>query len=102
MTLLRRIAFRIKSLLQRESIEDEFNAEIQAHLLSLTEENIRRGMAPDEAHRAAVLRFGGISQTQERHRQSRGIAFFEALRPDTRFALRQRRRIPGFTAVALL
>jgi len=59
-------------------------------------------MAPDEARRLALVRFGGVAQIQESHRESRGIAWFEAACQDVRFAIRQMRRSTGFTAIAIL
>ena len=51
----------------------DFEEELRAHLEMLAEENVRRGMTPDEARRAARVRFGGVAQLQENHRELRGL-----------------------------
>jgi putative ABC transport system permease protein len=54
----------------------------------LTEDNVRRGMTPEEARRAALIRVGGSTSLRERHREARGLPAFDSLLQDLRFALR--------------
>jgi len=56
-------------------------------------------MAPDEARRLALVRFGGVAQIQESSSRESRIAWFEAACQDVRFAIRQMRRSTGFTAM---
>src|SRR4029077_14817819 len=51
------LSSRMRGLVQGRRLDNELRDEIASHLEALTEENIRRGMAPDEARRAARLRF---------------------------------------------
>lgn len=93
---------RIHGLLARREIDEDFQQELDAHLEILTEENIRRGMSPEEARRAARLRLGGMMQLREIHRELWGLPWLETVVQDLRYGLRQLRRNPGFTVVAVL
>ena len=67
-----------------------------------TQENIRRGMTPEDAARAARIRLGGNTQLKETNRELRGLPFIETALQDFRFAFRMLRKNPGFSAVAIL
>jgi predicted permease len=66
------------------------------------EENLRRGMSAEEARRQALVRFGGVQQAIERHRESRTLPWVDVLRQDLRFTFRMLRRDSGFAVVAVL
>jgi len=80
----------------------DLRAELQSHLEMETAENIRRGMAPDEARRQALLASGGLTQAAEAVRDQRGLPWLESIAADLRYAARTLRRSPAFTAVAVL
>jgi putative ABC transport system permease protein len=80
----------------------ELRREIDSHVAEATEELIREGLAPDEARRIALTRFGGVAQTEEAYRDGLVIRWLDTLRRDVRHAARALRRTPGFSLVVIL
>lgn len=99
---LRSIASRIRNLFSARKLDDDFAQELESHLELLTDENIRKGMSPDEARRVARLKLGGEAALREIHHDQRTIRWLESFGQDLRFALRMLRKNAGFTAVAVL
>jgi predicted permease len=99
---LRALASRVRGLLTRSRLDQDFELELNTHLALLTEENVRCGMTSEEAHRAARVRLGGVTQLRETHRELWGLPLAETFFQDLRYGLRQFRRSPGLTAVITL
>jgi putative ABC transport system permease protein len=76
--------------------ERELAAELESHLQLHVDDNLRAGMAPQEARRRAVLALGGIEPTKEAYRDRRGLPHLESLVRDLRYGARTLRRSPGF------
>jgi putative ABC transport system permease protein len=83
-------------------VESELDAELRAHLEHETEKHVRAGLSFAEAQRRARLDLGGLEQVKEECRDARGVNFVETTIQDLRYGLRQLRRNPAFTAVAVL
>jgi predicted permease len=73
-----------------------------SHLDFAIEENLRKGMSPEEARRRALVRFGGLQQATEQHRETRGLPTLDIFLQDLRYTLRTLRRDRAFTVVAVL
>ena len=86
----------------RQAESDDARAEMEAHLEMETAEYIRRGMAPDEARRQALLASGGVTQAAEAVRAQQGLPWLESVAADIRYAFRSLRHSPVFTAVVVV
>src|SRR5262249_22039569 len=71
------------------------------HIERETHDNIDRGMAPDEAARAARLAFGNVATTQEDVRAVWIPVWLEHVVQDIRYALRSVGRNPIFIAIVV-
>jgi predicted permease len=92
----------VRSLGRRRELEDRLDDEIRFHVEQQIEKNRRAGMAPREARRQALIRFGGVEQVRERTRDEFRAARVEHLAGDVRYGVRSLRRHPAFTAMAML
>jgi putative ABC transport system permease protein len=87
---------------RRKRMMEALDEDIREHIARETQDNIERGMAPEEARYAAMRKFGNVTQVKEETRDVWSLIWLEQLLEDIRFGLRLLRKNPGFTAVAIL
>src|SRR6185503_18284479 len=102
MTRLRIFLFRLSALVRSRQMDREIDDEITSHLAEATDEYIEQGLSPEEARRAALRRFGGVTQTKEIYRHVRSFMSLDDLVRDLRHTVRTLRRSPGFTMVTVV
>jgi predicted permease len=85
----------------RKRTDDDFTAEIRAHLELETARLVDEGMSADDARRAALRRFGSLTAARERFHESGRVLWLDRLAHDARCALRNMRRYPVAATVAI-
>ncbi len=80
----------------------DLEADIRDHIDRETEDNIERGMTPEEARYAALRKFGNVTLSKEDARTVWIPVWMDQLRQDARYAGWTLRRSPGFAAVAII
>ena len=99
---LRDLWLRLRSLLFGRRVEHELQEELDFHLDMQARKKRSQGVPEEAARRQARLKFGNVATVAEECRDQRGIQLIDSLGRDIRYAGRQLRRTPIFTAVALL
>ena len=99
---MNRLGARIFAWFRRAKLDQDLDQELQTHLSFLVEENIRRGLSPEEARREAQIRMGNVATLREAHRETRGLPLVDTLLQDLRYTFRILRRDIGFALFAIL
>ncbi len=102
MRKLRAMWMRLACLFRPGRDDEEFSAELEAHLALHIEAGTRAGLTDAEARRQALIRLGGVEQTRQAYRERRGVPWLESLLRDLRYSLRTLAKHKGVTAVAIL
>ncbi len=102
MPLLLKVRSVLRNLFLSRRVEVDLDEELRSHLEMMIEENIRAGMQPKDALRAARIELGGIEQVKEQVREARIGNWLGSVISDCRYGARQLRKNPGFTVVVVL
>ena len=97
-----RLTASLRALTGSRRADDEMREELAAHLAMHIDDNLRRGMSPTEARRAALLAAGGLTAAAESAREQRGVPMIDNLLSDLRYSVRTLRARPGYTAAVVL
>lgn len=87
---------------EQGDLEQGLDEEVRFHLDQQIAKHIRQGMTPDEARRAALLRFGGIESAKESARDEFRPAVIQDFVRDMRIGARRLRRAKGLALVTIL
>ncbi len=93
---------RFSFFFRRGQFQRDLREEMADHVRMKTNDLHEQGMPSDDARLAARREFGNALLLRERSRDAWGLAWLETLLQDLRYGLRQLRRNPGFTAMAIL
>lgn len=92
----------LRKLFRRRDVDRDVNDELQHFLDQAIRENVRAGMSPAEAERAARARIGTMTGARETALSVGWEIGIESLLRDMRYAFRAIRRSPGFAAAAIV
>jgi len=87
---------------RRRRTDEDFAAEIRAHLENETDRLIQDGMTPEEARAAAHRQFGSVTRTRERFYEAHRAIWLEQFAQDLRYAWRGLWHSRAFVATTVL
>lgn len=87
---------------RRKRMLEELDQDIRDHIEMETQENIERGLSPEEARYAALRKFGNVTRVTEETRAVWSSIWIEQLLQDVSYGVRALRKNPGFAIVIVL
>jgi macrolide transport system ATP-binding/permease protein len=96
------LPLRLRSLFRGKEVDQDLTDELRDHLDQQIQENVAKGMSPEDARYSALRAMGGMTQIEQQCRDARGGNVIEILIQDLRYGIRQLFRSPGFSSLAIL
>lgn len=96
------LLLKLRSLFRRGHADDELRDELRDHVEHQVAEHLAQGLPPEKARTEALRKLGGMAQIEEQCREVRRFNLIEDTLQDFRYGLRQLRRNPGFSFLAVL
>lgn len=87
---------------RRKRMMEALDQDIRDHIATETEDNIERGMTPDQARLAALRKFGNVTRVKEQTWEVWSFTWLEQFFTDVCYGARTLWKDPGFTIVAVL
>ena len=92
----------LRRFFKRSAEDSELSEELESHLAHEIDDNLARGMSPEEARRLAYVKLGNPLRIRDRVWETNRLGWIEDIWCDLRFAARTLKKTPSFTLVALL
>jgi len=96
------LPLRLRSFFHSNQVDQEMKEELSEHLEQQIAENIGKCMSAEQARRSAMLALGGLTQIEQQCGDARGKSVVQDFVQDLGYGVRQLRRSPGFSALAIL
>src|SRR5260370_42680654 len=81
---------------RRKQMIEDLDQDIREHIERETQDNIERGMSPEEARYAAVRKFGNVTRVKEETREVWSFVWLEQPCQDIHYGLRMPPTFPTF------
>lgn len=102
MRIWHRLDVLLRSWFGAAQMDAQFSDELEFHLARDIEANLKAGMSPDAARRAALRSLGNLQSLREASRAARSGAIVHQLLRDGAYGVRLLRRSPSFTSAAIV
>lgn len=102
MSVLSRFRVKGRAIAHSDAVRRQVEDERALHIEAQAQQLIDRGMPEDEAWRRARADTGNADTRNERYRGAIGLLLFDEFGGDLRYGLRQLRRNPAFTTLAII
>src|SRR5262245_26556004 len=93
---------RTKAIVSADAVDRDLDDEMRDHFERIVDEQIQRGLTPEQAREAARREFGPMTQLVEESRDARGVSWLANALQDLHYGVRLMRRSPAFALSAML